>query len=117
MSIVHQENQKTFLHDLPSHDWISGVAPTCRHFAQLILDHLYSHLTLSRGIAVDDLCGIFHHLTSLKSITFVDWEDDLSRLTWAIWFDLIQQNQISLRTFSRVVSIRFNEFRFKTFRQ
>ena len=109
-SIVRTENQKLFLDDLPSEillhifsflkreEWLNSVAPTCRHFAQLVLQHVYSHLNLTRAIPVDDVCQIFRHLSALKSITFFDWEDDLSLLTWAIWFDLIQQKQIQLRT-------------------
>jgi hypothetical protein len=86
---------------LPSYDLINGVAPTCQHFAQLILHHLVCHLDLSSSIDVVDVPHLFQHAHSLKSLTLINWENQLSILTYAIWFDLLSRRTRSIE------SIRF----------
>ena len=77
---------------------VSNVASTCRWFAELILTRAYSHLDLSKLICAFDVPRLLHYLPHLQSITFIDWENDLSILTWSIWFDKLARTATNLRT-------------------
>lgn len=79
-------------------DRISNIAPTCRLFAELILSHTYSHLNLSPLISIYDVPRLFHHLPNLHSITFSDWTNEISILTWSIWFDILTKNASNIKT-------------------
>ena len=84
---------------------LSGLAQTCRYFANLILTRIYSHLDLSKLISISDTTHLFSYLPYLRSITFIDWENEISFLTWAIWFDRISKTTPNLR------QIRFQNVR------
>ncbi|CAF2376287.1 unnamed protein product [Rotaria sp. Silwood2] len=76
---------------------ISNIAPTCRLFANLILTHLYSHLDLSTLMSIHDVPRLFNHLSYLQSIRFIDWKNDISILTWSIWFDILSRKTLNLK--------------------
>ncbi|CAF0783385.1 unnamed protein product [Rotaria sordida] len=77
---------------------IINVAPTCRYFANLILNYGFSHIDLSKIISVFDVTHLLSYLTHLRSITFINWENEVSILTWAIWFDRIAKTTSKLHT-------------------
>lgn len=77
---------------------ITNLAPTCRFIANLILNNVYSHLDLSKKLSVFDTTHLFSHLTYLRSITFINWENEVSTLTWAIWFDRISRATSNFHT-------------------
>ncbi|CAF0760834.1 unnamed protein product [Rotaria sordida] len=76
---------------------ISNIAPTCRLFANLILTCFYSHLDLSPLISIYDVPRLFNHLSCLQSIRFIDWKDNISILTWSIWFDILSRKTSNLK--------------------
>lgn len=81
-------------------DLITNLAPTCQYLANLILTRVYSHLNLLKLISVFDIAHILSFLPYLRSITFNSWQDEISILTWAIWFDRISKTSTNLQTIS-----------------
>ncbi|CAF3383278.1 unnamed protein product [Rotaria sp. Silwood1] len=80
---------------------ITHLAPTCQYFANLIFNQAISHIGLSKIISVFDVTHLLLYLTHLQSITFINWDNEVSILTWAIWFDSIA------KTTSKLDTIRF----------
>jgi hypothetical protein len=81
-------------------DLITNLAPTCQYFANLILTRVFSHLNLAKLISVFDVTHFLSCLPYLRSITFNNWHDEISILTWAIWFDRIAKTTSNLHTIS-----------------
>jgi hypothetical protein len=81
-------------------DLITNLAPTCHYFADLILTRVYSHLDLSKLISVFDVAHLLSYLPYLRSIAFNNWQNEISILTWAIWFDRIAKTTSHLHTIS-----------------
>ena len=81
-------------------DLLTNLAPTCRYFANLILTRVYSHFDLFKLLSVFDVTHLFSYLPNLRSIAFHDWHDEISHLTWAIWFDRINKTTSQLTTIS-----------------
>ena len=78
-------------------DLVHSLAPTCQYFASFILTRVYSHLKLSKIISVFDVTQMLGYLPYLQSITFADCHDEISVLTWSIWFDRIAQISSNLQ--------------------
>ena len=83
---------------LSPYELITSLAPTCRYFANLTLNHLYSHIDLLKINFVFNVIHLLPYLPRLGSIAFIDLENDLSILTWAICFDRIAQTTRNLHT-------------------
>jgi hypothetical protein len=81
-------------------DLITNLAPTCQYFANFILTRVYSHFDLSKLISVFDVTHLLSYLPYLRSIIFNNWQDEISILTWAIWFDRISKTTSNLHTIS-----------------
>ena len=81
-------------------DLITNLAHTCRYFAHLILTRLYSHLDLFKLLSVFHVTHFLPYLPNLRSISFHNWYDEISILTWAIWFDMITRTTSQLHTIS-----------------
>ena len=81
-------------------DLINNLAPTCHYLANLILTRVFSHLNLSKLISVFDVTHLLSYLPYLRSIAFTEWENEISILTWAIWFDTISRTTSQLHTIS-----------------
>lgn len=85
---------------LSPYDLLTNLAPTCHYLAQLILTHHYSHWDLCKLLPVFDIAYLFSYLPNLRSISFHDWDDEISILTWAIWFEKISKSTSQLQTIS-----------------
>ncbi|UJR35284.1 hypothetical protein I4U23_028047 [Adineta vaga] len=77
---------------------LTNLAPTCHYIANLILSHVPIELDLTKIISVFDITHLFSYVTSVRSITFTDWENDVSILTWAIWFHRLARTNPNLHT-------------------
>lgn len=82
---------------VPSLELIKNLAPTCRYFTNLILNHVFTHLNLFKISSVFEVTRLLSYLNCLQSITFLNWENEISILTWAIWFDRISNTTPTLR--------------------
>lgn len=49
-------------------------------------------------ISVFDVPRLLEHLPCLRSLTLIDWENDVSILSWAIWFDVLTRDASRIRT-------------------
>ena len=76
---------------------ISNLAPTCQYLAQLILTRVVSHLNLSKLMSITDVPRLLQRLSYLQSMTLIDWENDVSYLSWCIWFDVLARTTKNLR--------------------
>lgn len=85
---------------LSPYDLLTNLAPTCRYFANLILTRVYSHFDLFKLLSVFDVTHLLSYLSNLHSIAFDDWHDEISHLSWAIWFDRISRTTCQLHTIS-----------------
>ncbi|CAF2535528.1 unnamed protein product [Rotaria sp. Silwood2] len=83
---------------IPPFELMTNIAPTCRYFANLVLNQVISHFDLSKILSVFDVTHLLPYLTYLRSITFLNWNNEVSTLTWAIWFDRIAQTTSKLHT-------------------
>lgn len=82
---------------LSPYDLVNSLAPTCQYFANLILTRVFSHVKLSKFSSVFDITQILSYLSYLQSITFNNCHDEISILTWSIWFDRIAQISSNLQ--------------------
>ena len=85
---------------LSPYDLLTNLAPTCQYFAHLILTRHYSHLDLCKLLPVFDIAYLFSYLPNLRSIAFHDCDDEISILTWAIWFEKISKSTSQFQTIS-----------------
>lgn len=110
LSTVNEENKSSInLLDFPIEillhifsylspcELISHVAPTCRYFARLILSRCCLNLNLTKLNSMTDIPAMLKHLSSLQSLTLIDWENDVSYLSWSVLFDVIVNTTNSLR--------------------
>ncbi|CAF3319036.1 unnamed protein product [Rotaria socialis] len=77
---------------------ITNLAPTCRYFANLVLNHVYTHIDLYKAASVFDVTRLLSYLTCLRTIAFINWDNEVSILAWAIWFDRISKATSNLHT-------------------
>ncbi|CAF1012974.1 unnamed protein product [Adineta ricciae] len=74
------------------------LAPTCFYLANLILSNIPMDLDVPKLMSFFDVVHLFSHVSSVRSVTFTDWEQCVSNLTWAIWFDSLARNNPNLHT-------------------
>ncbi|CAF0829322.1 unnamed protein product [Rotaria sp. Silwood1] len=48
-------------------------------------------------LSIYDVPRLFNHLSYLQSIRFIDWKNDISILTWSIWFAILSRKSSNLK--------------------